>query len=61
MVAVFTSAVVGAPIAVANPHGSADEYYLVRDIDAVPAVFPSADILKGVRLVDARRRSRKVT
>jgi carbamoyl-phosphate synthase large subunit len=62
MVAVFTSAAVGAPIAVANPHGSADEHYLVRDIDAVPAVFSSVDILKGVRRVDARRRrARKVT
>jgi carbamoyl-phosphate synthase large subunit len=61
MVAVYTSAVLGTPIAVADPYGSADEYYLVRDIDAVPAVFSSADILKGVRSVDAQRRPRKET
>jgi hypothetical protein len=59
MVAVFTSAVIGTPLAVANPHGSADEYYLVRDIDAVPAVFPAADTLKGICTIDTRRRLRK--
>ena len=61
MVDVFTSTVVGAPIAVAYPHGSPDEYYLVRDIDAAPAIFSAADILKGVRTVDIPRRPRKKT
>jgi hypothetical protein len=48
MVAVFASAVVGEPIKVANPLGSAQEYYMVRDIDALPGVFTTKDLQTGV-------------
>jgi hypothetical protein len=56
MVAVFASAVLGQPITVADPCGSALEYYLVRDIDAVPGVFSAADILEGISGIDTGRR-----
>ena len=46
MVAAFaTAASGGTPRVAAEPHGSAAEYYMVRDIDAIPAVFPAADLL----------------
>jgi hypothetical protein len=47
MVAVFASAAIGDPITVAEPLGSAQEYYLVRDIDATPGVFSATDLLEG--------------
>jgi hypothetical protein len=49
MVAMFAAAAVGEPIKVANPLDSAPEYYLVRDIDALPGVFSAASLLEGVR------------
>jgi carbamoyl-phosphate synthase large subunit len=61
MVAVFASAVLGQPITAADPHGSALQYYLVRDIDAVPGVFSAGDILKGISRIDTGRRSNEVT
>jgi hypothetical protein len=48
MVAVFASAAIGDPVTVAEPHGSPLEYYLVRDIDALPGVFSAADLMEGV-------------
>ncbi|MBI5322921.1 hypothetical protein [Bradyrhizobium sp.] len=50
MVAAFASAASGGKVTVAaEPFGSADEYYMVRDIDAIPAVFPASDLLRGLR------------
>lgn len=48
MVAVFASAALGRTISVGEPHGSAQEHYLVRDIDAVPGVFSATDLLEGI-------------
>lgn len=46
MVATFALAATGGETRVAaEPHGSAAEYYMVRDIDAIPAVFPAAELL----------------
>jgi hypothetical protein len=45
MVALFAAAALGEPIKVANPLGLPQEYYMVRDIDAVPAIFSAADLL----------------
>jgi carbamoyl-phosphate synthase large subunit len=46
MVAAFATAATGGKVRVAaEPHGSADEYYMMRDIDAIPAVFPAAELL----------------
>ena len=61
MVAVFASAALGQTIAVADPHGSPLEYYLVRDIDAVPGVFPATDVLEGICRIDIRADRRKAT
>jgi hypothetical protein len=48
MVEAFAAAATGAKVTVAaEPYGSAAEYYMVRDIDALPAIFPGADLLKG--------------
>jgi carbamoyl-phosphate synthase large subunit len=48
MVAAFASAALGDAITAAEPHGSALEYYLVRDIDAIPGVFSATDLLEGM-------------
>jgi carbamoyl-phosphate synthase large subunit len=46
MVATFATVATGGNARVAvEPHGSAAEYYMVRDIDAIPAVFPAAELL----------------
>lgn len=46
MVAAFAAAAAGEKVAVAaEPRGSAAEYYMVRDIDAVPAIFPAGELL----------------
>ena len=47
MIGAFASTCVGQPVKIAEPHGSALEYYMVRDIDAVPGVFAAAELLKG--------------
>jgi len=57
MIAIFASAVLGQPIKATKPHGSALEYYLIRDIDAIPKVFARKDILNGMRRVDTTRSS----
>lgn len=47
MVASFAAAAAGEKVSVAaEPHGSPAEYYMVRDIDAVPAVFPAEELLE---------------
>lgn len=57
MVATFATAATGGDARVAaEPHGSAAEYYMVRDIDAIPAVFPAGELLEGTgRAVLPRR------
>ena len=46
MVATFATAATGGNARVAaEPRGSAAAYYMVRDIDALPAVFPGDEIL----------------
>jgi carbamoyl-phosphate synthase large subunit len=46
MVAMFAAAAAGEPIKVAEPLGSAQEYYLVRDIDALPGVYSAAELME---------------
>jgi hypothetical protein len=60
MIALFASAVLGQPTIVADQYGSASEYYLVRDIDALPRIFSAADILHGVCRIDPGRASNEV-
>jgi carbamoyl-phosphate synthase large subunit len=48
MVAAFAAAAIGRPITVADPRDSAQEYYMVRDIDVIPGVFSSTDLLANV-------------
>jgi hypothetical protein len=60
MVESFVAAATGAKVRVAaEPYGSASEYYMVRDIDALPTVFPAAELLKeaGQRAISPRRRA----
>jgi phosphoribosylamine-glycine ligase len=60
MVEAFAAAAIGAKVKVAaEPFGFASEYYMVRDIDALPAVFPAAELLKeaGQRAISPRRRA----
>jgi 3-methyl-D-ornithine--L-lysine ligase PylC-like protein len=48
MVAAFAKTAIGENVAVAaEPYGSASEYYMVRDIDTNPAVFPAAELMTG--------------
>ncbi len=47
MIGAFASACVGQPVKIAEPHGSALEYYFVRDIDGIPGVFSEADLSEG--------------
>jgi hypothetical protein len=47
MVAAFASSAVGQPVKIAEPYGSALEYYMVRDIDVVPGVFSAAELEQG--------------
>lgn len=48
MIAVFALSAVGEPVTIDDPHGSRGDYYLVRDIDAVPGVFSTTQLLEGV-------------
>jgi len=48
MVAMFASAAAGKPVKARNPHGCAEEHYLVRDIDALPGVFSTSELHKGI-------------
>jgi len=53
---VFTAAALGREMSVAEPHGSALEYYLVRDIDALPGVFSATELMQGAKAVHPIRR-----
>jgi carbamoyl-phosphate synthase large subunit len=48
MIGAFASTCVGQPVRIAEPLGSALEYYMVRDIDAVPGVFSEAELSEGI-------------
>lgn len=60
MIALFASAALGQPITVADQYGSALEYYLVRDVDALPQTFLAADILHGISRIDPGRASNEI-
>ena len=45
MVALFAAAAVGKPRTAAEPFGSAQEYYLVRDIDSEPGIVSESKLL----------------
>jgi carbamoyl-phosphate synthase large subunit len=47
MIAAFANTSVGQPVTIAEPYGSALEYYMVRDIDAVPGVFSADELSEG--------------
>jgi hypothetical protein len=47
MIGAFAATCVGQPVKIAEPHGSALEYYMVRDIDAVPGIFSAAELAEG--------------
>jgi hypothetical protein len=51
MVAAFASTAVGQPVKIAEPYGSALEYYMVRDIDVVPSVFSAAELVEGTSVL----------
>jgi hypothetical protein len=44
MVAAFVSTAMGQPFKIREPRGSALEYYMVRDIDVIPAIFSAAEL-----------------
>jgi carbamoylphosphate synthase large subunit len=48
MVEVFARSAVGDAVATVEVRGPLPEYYLVRDIDAVPRVFSAKELLEGV-------------
>ena len=48
MVALFAAAAAGKPRRAAEPLGSAQEYYLVRDIDAEPGIVPATGLLDPI-------------
>jgi carbamoyl-phosphate synthase large subunit len=58
MIGAFASTCVGRPVKIAEPLGSALEYYMVRDIDAVPGVFSAADLLAGFTRVTLPSRAK---
>jgi hypothetical protein len=47
MIAAFVATAIGQPVKIAEPHGSALEYYMVRDIDVIPGVFSAAELSQG--------------
>ena len=51
MIALFASAAVGAVATAVELHGLAVEHYLVRDIDATPAVFSAKDLVESINHV----------
>jgi hypothetical protein len=46
MIAAFATTAIGEAARIAEPYGSALEYYMVRDIDVIPGVFPATDLLE---------------
>jgi len=47
MIAAFATTCIGQTVKIAEPHGSALEYYFVRDLDGIPGVFSEADLSQG--------------
>lgn len=47
MVEVFVRSAIGEPVTIQEPHGSTTERYLVRDIDTIPGVISTGDLLDG--------------
>jgi hypothetical protein len=47
MIAMYVAAAVGAPLRVSDPLADTQEYYLVRDLDNLPGVLQSDDLLRG--------------
>jgi hypothetical protein len=48
MVGIFAAAAINKAIKIASPLGSAPEYFLVRDIDALPKVVSASNLLEDV-------------
>jgi carbamoyl-phosphate synthase large subunit len=48
MIEVFARASAGEMMAISEPYGTAQELYLVRDIDCLPLVFTAAALLEGL-------------
>jgi hypothetical protein len=46
MIAAFAKTAIGERVRIAEPYGSALEYYMVRDIDVIPQVFPATDLVE---------------
>jgi hypothetical protein len=52
MIAAFAATAIGEQVSIAEPNGSALEYYMVRDIDVIPRVFPATELVEqGSRAV----------
>jgi carbamoyl-phosphate synthase large subunit len=47
MIRAFALSCIGQPVKIAEPYGSAKEYYFMRDIDGIPAVFTEDELSKG--------------
>jgi hypothetical protein len=45
MISAFAATAIGRAVTIAEPYGSPLEYYMVRDIDAVPKVFAATEVL----------------
>ena len=52
MVAMFAAAALGEARKAAEPHGSPVEYFLVRDIDAVPGVYSETDLMENIQRIN---------
>jgi len=57
MIGTFARAAIGEAVTVAERYGSSREYYLVRDIDAVPRVFSATELLEGISRVELASKS----
>ena len=51
MVAIFASAALGNVTPAVELHGLTEAYYLVRDIDAIPAVVPERDLVQSLTML----------
>ena len=49
MIAVFALSAVGERVTIDDPYDSSPDYYLVRDIDAIPGVFSITELLEGIQ------------
>jgi hypothetical protein len=63
MIALFASAAAGCPVPASEALGSAEEWYLVRDIDAEPGIVPASELVEGGRGVRTplTRKGRRVS